>query len=76
MQPPSGGCVLKPLGVVQRGKGWLQPPSGGCVLKLLLWHTLIVNLMQPPSGGCVLKRKERELRAEMGKRSRLRAAVC
>ena len=32
-QPPSGGCVLKPLRVgglhFQRG----QPPSGGCVLK-------------------------------------------
>ena len=32
-QPPSGGCVLKPL----NGNFWVmpnpQPPSGGCVLK-------------------------------------------
>ena len=33
-QPPSGGCVLKPLLNKAGGAGYHQPPSGGCVLKL------------------------------------------
>ena len=33
-QPPSGGCVLKPIiGDISKSAS-LQPPSGGCVLKL------------------------------------------
>jgi len=35
-QPPSGGCVLKLLGVVFVIILFMQPPSGGCVLKLNL----------------------------------------
>ena len=34
-QPPSGGCVLKPLVGLGGGTLNVQPPSGGCVLKLL-----------------------------------------
>ena len=34
MQPPSGGCVLKPRKCSDTGQGQMQPPSGGCVLKL------------------------------------------
>ena len=34
MQPPSGGCVLKPSNEVARIDCNWQPPSGGCVLKL------------------------------------------
>ena len=33
-QPPSGGCVLKQLGVDFFDLLLVQPPSGGCVLKL------------------------------------------
>ena len=32
-QPPSGGCVLKPMNHRQAGPPIHQPPSGGCVLK-------------------------------------------
>ena len=32
-QPPSGGCVLKPLNRTKDGAFLIQPPSGGCVLK-------------------------------------------
>ena len=35
VQPPSGGCVLKLLSIVNNYKRWPQPPSGGCVLKLV-----------------------------------------
>ena len=33
-QPPSGGCVLKPIGLCRSTDVQTQPPSGGCVLKL------------------------------------------
>ena len=33
IQPPSGGCVLKPHYMTHAEKSDLQPPSGGCVLK-------------------------------------------
>ena len=33
-QPPSGGCVLKPLALIIEMADIIQPPSGGCVLKL------------------------------------------
>ena len=32
-QPPSGGCVLKPLPFDAEIDIEVQPPSGGCVLK-------------------------------------------
>jgi len=33
-QPPSGGCVLKPVqSFAETAKVGDQPPSGGCVLK-------------------------------------------
>ena len=38
MQPPSGGCVLKPYKEYAEFMGMRQPPSGGCVLKLLQKH--------------------------------------
>ncbi len=34
-QPPSGGCVLKPIFRLSDSQKSDQPPSGGCVLKLL-----------------------------------------
>ena len=33
VQPPSGGCVLKPEGYDKVAGYVYQPPSGGCVLK-------------------------------------------
>ena len=33
-QPPSGGCVLKPVTSLYSCFVAMQPPSGGCVLKL------------------------------------------
>ena len=33
-QPPSGGCVLKPVTSLYGCFVAMQPPSGGCVLKL------------------------------------------
>ena len=35
-QPPSGGCVLKPIGGIYNAVFFRQPPSGGCVLKLVV----------------------------------------
>ena len=32
-QPPSGGCVLKPISNAKVWEAPYQPPSGGCVLK-------------------------------------------
>ena len=75
LQPPSGGCVLKPLRYERRSYVYLQPPSGGCVLKQ---YKIVGNTgfkMQPPSGGCVLKRSSSG-RVNCPVSSRLRAAVC
>ena len=56
MQPPSGGCVLKPDGFGGKEPrftaatfGWLcvETPIGDVWTKTYGW--------QPPSGGCVLK---------------------
>ena len=33
LQPPSGGCVLKPTNNEPIRGCIMQPPSGGCVLK-------------------------------------------
>ena len=54
-QPPSGGCVLKPVIRFLTVIKLVQPPSGGCVLKQyhLNYHEKLIG--QPPSGGCVLK---------------------
>ena len=55
VQPPSGGCVLKPSTKMGRSLKSFQPPSGGCVLKHTILHIAIHLSYQPPSGGCVLK---------------------
>ena len=39
-QPPSGGCVLKLIGIIYHVKTKIQPPSGGCVLKRVVWLCL------------------------------------
>ena len=55
VQPPSGGCVLKPIDCKRGNNSNLQPPSGGCVLKLAKQYQEKDPTKQPPSGGCVLK---------------------
>ena len=57
-QPPSGGCVLKPLYRPPRG---IHTPSAAfrrlCVETTRYTRNRIFKL-QPPSGGCVLKHKD------------------
>ena len=56
MQPPSGGCVLKPLRKITRKNGDNAATFGWlCVETQIksLRHTYASE--QPPSGGCVLK---------------------
>ena len=55
VQPPSGGCVLKPSMLPRNYFRPNQPPSGGCVLKQKGISSSISMTCQPPSGGCVLK---------------------
>ena len=55
VQPPSGGCVLKPANRHFFFRDKSQPPSGGCVLKPVREAAAGVDAHQPPSGGCVLK---------------------
>ena len=55
VQPPSGGCVLKPHWVCLLLYMQNQPPSGGCVLKRFWSKWAMAHKFQPPSGGCVLK---------------------
>ena len=55
IQPPSGGCVLKPaIGALFAGI-FIPPPSGGCVLSTIGIVFMFYLGVQPPSGGCVLK---------------------
>ena len=55
IQPPSGGCVLKPDRTRKTAAHQPQPPSGGCVLKRAKATVNLIWKHQPPSGGCVLK---------------------
>ena len=44
-QPPSGGCVLKPVINPLKIKRYAQPPSGGCVLKLFKEYNVSSGFM-------------------------------
>ena len=61
IQPPSGGCVLKPDSALKGVARKIQPPSGGCVLKLRMVRGFVIMAAQPPSGGCVLKQDNTEI---------------
>ena len=76
LQPPSGGCVLKPSRYTKHYILVVQPPSGGCVLKLAIRIASFKVGEQPPSGGCVLKLLKKCFHKDKLNRSRLRAAVC
>ena len=49
-QPPSGGCVLKPIQRAVIARFRVQPPSGGCVLKLVRW-VVCVAVQAPAAFG-------------------------
>ena len=63
VQPPSGGCVLKPRLMTAIAYLIAQPPSGGCVLKPRLMTAIAYLIAQPPSGGCVLKHSPQNFQA-------------
>ena len=76
LQPPSGGCVLKPIvgRVIQMLRA--QPPSGGCVLKQLLLLFLQLFLLAAAFGRLCVETLEQDTLLELYESSRLRAAVC
>ena len=47
IQPPSGGCVLKPSRHIGKNRRMSQPPSGGCVLKPIC--STFKNMPQEPA---------------------------
>ena len=49
-QPPSGGCVLKPLLEYHHGRIPAQPPSGGCVLKLTQVESILTHILPAAFG--------------------------
>ena len=76
VQPPSGGCVLKPGAKVFTVSIACQPPSGGCVLKHRT--NLSRNFTQTPAAFgrlCVETSTDTATKGK-GNASRLRAAVC
>ena len=75
IQPPSGGCVLKPDYVAEL-ETHRHPAAFGrlCVETMAIQQTDKVPC-QPPSGGCVLKLFGRKTNRKTPA-SRLRAAVC
>ena len=74
-QPPSGGCELKHLLVLNTFLDAAQPPSGGCELKPACCLKGLQRVGQPPSGGCELKRRLDDDVDIAKAASRLRAAV-
>ncbi len=75
IQPPSGGCVLKPCQDITLPVSTSQPPSGGCVLK---HHLLKMVLLIIPAafGRLCVETLNVKLKVSMKAASRLRAAVC
>ena len=55
-QPPSGGCVLKPLVKISVAVASSAAAFGRlCVETIISLCSLPSIVTQPPSGGCVLK---------------------
>ena len=75
-QPPSGGCVLKPISRLFKGSEMSQPPSGGCVLKPP-WRKALKRTVRPAAFGrlCVETQVTKHCNV-VDTTSRLRAAVC
>ena len=76
IQPPSGGCVLKPLMKIKSPAYVAQPPSGGCVLKQT--QNLGYPIFPHPAafGRLCVETRKTVLSGAFGLASRLRAAVC
>ncbi len=77
IQPPSGGCVLKPTLIT--GLRACNGPAAFGRLCVETQHAICCRQkrrFQPPSGGCVLKQNTLESRKNSIDTSRLRAAVC
>ena len=75
-QPPSGGCVLKPIDEITNGKNSYQPPSGGCVLKLFLKRHGLNQDVPAAFGRLCVETTKRNTELFSARSSRLRAAVC
>ena len=75
-QPPSGGCVLKPVLDESSIVEISQPPSGGCVLKPK--EAQAFGLIEGPAafGRLCVETHTTLLVLRICSASRLRAAVC
>ena len=51
VQPPSGGCVLKPIATQHHDIAHVQPPSGGCVLKRSVLAVSAITIAAPAAFG-------------------------
>ena len=76
IQPPSGGCVLKPKSGDEPVLDGPQPPSGGCVLK-----QAVVQIQTDLACPAAFRRLCVETpwlphESQLGSPSRLQAAVC
>ena len=54
-QPPSGGCVLKPIVAVDGDTAVIAAAFGRLCVETSQAQVLQGSVWQPPSGGCVLK---------------------
>ena len=54
-QPPSGGCVLKPICWIRQGLNIRPAAFRRLCVETLIQRSNIKQIRQPPSGGCVLK---------------------
>ena len=75
-QPPSGGCVLKPIKASEEQSASSQPPSGGCVLKLKNLPLSNLNHYPAAFGRLCVETKSMGTGILQKSTSRLRAAVC
>ena len=75
-QPPSGGCVLKPVIWPPPLLTVGQPPSGGCVLKPPIFMNTPLIPKTAAFGRLCVETQPSEATLQPLPLSRLRAAVC
>ena len=61
MQPPSGGCVLKPRVNEIFDELKMQPPSGGCVLKQKDVWRVVMFILAAAFGRLCVETKSRSI---------------
>ena len=76
VQPPSGGCVLKPVATTALKAFTAQPPSGGCVLKRAARVEHHAFGSPAAFGRLCVETVFDDARLKKMLTSRLRAAVC